>query len=158
MQRINLIIQIVILFSIQSIAQPQFTDIAQLEDKKAIKSHVESIFQAVIDKDVEKMRSTHSKDWIGYKNKSTSLIQGIAEYMSDVPENLEKYHMLSYKFDEFEIKFSGNIAFVFYIASSQYKIPERPQASVTVKYRSLDLYRKERAGWIQFGSHIVMVK
>lgn len=39
-------------------------------DRAAIRAHIESICQAFIDWDIEKIRATHTDDWRGYLLKS----------------------------------------------------------------------------------------
>jgi hypothetical protein len=50
-------------------------------DVAAIRAHIESIFQAFIDGDVEKIHATHSGDWRGFLEGSRVPIKGIDEYM-----------------------------------------------------------------------------
>src|SRR5215475_4972528 len=50
-------------------------------DAAAIRAHIESIFQAFIDGDIEKIHATHSDDWRGFLENSRSPIKGIDEYM-----------------------------------------------------------------------------
>jgi len=50
-------------------------------DAAAIRAHIESIFQAFIDGDVEKIHATHSDDWRGFLEGSDVPIKGIDEYM-----------------------------------------------------------------------------
>src|SRR5215475_9407457 len=58
---------------------------ARVEDREAdaaaIRAHIESIFQAFIDGDIEKIHATHSDDWRGFLENSRSPIKGIDEYM-----------------------------------------------------------------------------
>src|SRR5918998_899743 len=51
-------------------------------DRAAIRAHIESIFQAFIDWDVDKIYATHSADWRGFLEGSRVPIKGIDEYMS----------------------------------------------------------------------------
>src|SRR5688572_20092598 len=50
-------------------------------DAAAIRAHIESIFQAFIDGDVEKIHATHSDDWRGFLEGSRVPIKGVDEYM-----------------------------------------------------------------------------
>src|SRR5215510_5906708 len=50
-------------------------------DAAAIRAHIESIFQAFIDGDVQKIYATHSEDWRGFLDGSQTPIKGIDEYM-----------------------------------------------------------------------------
>ena len=35
-------------------------------DREAIRAHIDSIFQAFINKDPAKLRATHAENWLGY--------------------------------------------------------------------------------------------
>jgi hypothetical protein len=51
-------------------------------DAAAIRAHIESIFQAFIDGDVDKIYATHSQDWRGFLEGSRVPIKGIDDYMT----------------------------------------------------------------------------
>ena len=46
------------------------------EDAAAIRAHIESIFQAFIDKDRPKLAATHGVNWRGFLTGSPSVIRG----------------------------------------------------------------------------------
>src|SRR3989442_7722690 len=50
-------------------------------DRAAIKAHIESIFQAFINKDNAALRATHAENWLGYLSDGRTVIKGIGEYM-----------------------------------------------------------------------------
>ena len=50
-------------------------------DAAAIRAHIESIFQAFIDGDIEKIFATHSEDWRGLLEGTSRPIKGIDDYM-----------------------------------------------------------------------------
>ena len=50
-------------------------------DAAAIRAHIESIFQAFIDGDIDKIHATHSDDWRGFLEGTRVPIKGIDEYM-----------------------------------------------------------------------------
>src|ERR1044072_4419687 len=50
-------------------------------DAAAIRAHIESIFQAFIDGDQDKIFATHSEDWRGFLEGSRAPIKGIDDYM-----------------------------------------------------------------------------
>jgi hypothetical protein len=79
-------------------------------DRAAIRAHVESIFQAYIDKDREKVRVTHADDWHGYTMWLRTLNRGIDDYMQMADYSLKNKNagVTSYKFAEFEIVFHGS--------------------------------------------------
>src|SRR5215510_10253077 len=71
----------------------------RVADRAAIRAHIESIFQAFIDKDAEKLRATHAEDWRGFLEGSPVAIRGISEYMQAVSGGLKNPNggMKSYK-------------------------------------------------------------
>src|SRR5258708_42748 len=50
-------------------------------DAAAIRAHIESIFQAFLDWDIDKIYATHTEDWRGFLEGSRVPIKGIDEYM-----------------------------------------------------------------------------
>src|SRR3982751_996412 len=50
-------------------------------DRSAIRSHIESIFQAFINKDGAALRATHAENWLGYLEGSRTMIKGVEGYM-----------------------------------------------------------------------------
>ncbi len=122
-------------------------------DRAAIRAHVESIFQAYIDKDRGTVRATHSDDWHSYLRWSDSLIRGIDGYMNHADYSLKNKNagMTSYKFVEFEIVFHGDIALIFYVADVEGRAGE---SKYTDKFRSIDVYEKHKGHWIQTASHL----
>src|SRR6266550_2327185 len=50
-------------------------------DRAAIRAHIESICQAFIDWDVDKIYATHAEDWRGFLETTQVPIRGIDEYM-----------------------------------------------------------------------------
>src|SRR5262245_20292364 len=53
----------------------------RVADAAAIRAHIESIFQAFIDGDIDKIHATHSDDWRGFLEGSRVPIKGVDEYM-----------------------------------------------------------------------------
>jgi hypothetical protein len=52
------------------------------DDRAAIRTHIDRIFQAFIHKDRAELRATHAKNWLGYLEGSREMIHGIDEYMN----------------------------------------------------------------------------
>jgi hypothetical protein len=85
-------------------------------DAAAIRAHIESIFQAFIDGDEDKIFATHSEDWRGFLEGSQTPIKGIAEYMrangfewprpANAPKS-ERYYSAgtTYKMSDFDVHF-----------------------------------------------------
>ena len=87
-------------------------------DAAAIRAHIESIFQAFIDGDIEKIFATHSEDWRGLLEGTSTPIKGIDEYMRangiewPRPKDAPKTHALlsrgnTYKIGDFDVHFYG---------------------------------------------------
>src|SRR5262249_24069753 len=50
-------------------------------DAAAIRAHIESIFQAFLDGDVDKIYATHSEDWRGLLARARGAIKGLGGYI-----------------------------------------------------------------------------
>jgi len=119
-------------------------------DRAAIKAHIESIFQAFINKDNAALRATHAENWFGYLGESGPAIKGIGAYMDwnqQDPKN--PYGMKSYKFREFDMIFKGDAAFVCFTADVDSNTPTGPFHRAL---RICDFYTKNDGKWIQSGS------
>ena len=71
------------------------------DDAAAIQAHIDSIFQAYIRKDRDKIRATHSSDWRGFLRPSLAVIKGIDAYMLAAEAALSgPYGLAGYEFKE----------------------------------------------------------
>src|SRR5205823_591799 len=52
-------------------------------DAAAIRAHIESIFQAFVDKDRQKLEATHGAEWRGFTPWSGHVIRGRDGYMNE---------------------------------------------------------------------------
>jgi ketosteroid isomerase-like protein len=119
-------------------------------DRDAIRSHIDKIFRAYIQKDAKVIRATHANEWTGFQSGSRTAIHGIGEYMKDVQGFLNApVKMTGYKMLEFDVVFYGNVGIVTYIADVTYDYQGQ---SSTRKLRVLDVYAKLADGWNQVGS------
>lgn len=119
-------------------------------DRAAIRAHIESIFQAFINKDAGALRATHAENWLGYLEGSRTLIKGIDGYMNwNQVDPKSPYGMKSYKFREFDMIFKGDAAFVCFVADVESNWPGAPPHRVL---RICDFYTKDKENWIQNGS------
>ncbi|MFY9609206.1 MAG: nuclear transport factor 2 family protein [Blastocatellia bacterium] len=121
-------------------------------DREAIRAHIDSIFQAYIKKDRERVLATHSEDWRGFLIGSRSVIRGIDEYMKTADQSLRVPNegISGYKLTELDVVFQGDIAVVNYVADTEIKSRER---AITSKLRVLDVYAKRNGHWIQIASN-----
>jgi hypothetical protein len=131
-------------------------------DAAAIRAHIESIFQAFIDGDEQKIFATHSADWRGFLEGSRTPIKGIDDYMrangidwpkpANAPKSQPYYPAgTTYKIDDFDVQFySSELA----VASL---FGEFQRNSITLRrFRIMDVYAKRNGGWIQVASHTVV--
>src|SRR5262249_20616560 len=120
-------------------------------DRAAIKAHIESIFQAFMNKDNAALRATHAENWLGYLGEGRTMIKGIGEYMDwNTQDPKRPYGMQSFKFREFDMIFKGDAAFVCFIADVDSKTPS---GSSSRALRICDFYTKNDGKWIQSGSY-----
>jgi len=135
-------------------------------DAAAIRAHIESIFQAFIDGDIQKIYATHSEDWRGILDGSRTPIKGIDEYMrangiewprpANAPKSTPYYPAgTTYKIDDFDVHFYGPELAV----ASFFGGFERKTGNTTVtlrRFRIMDVYAKRKGSWIQVASHTVV--
>src|SRR2546422_448011 len=122
-------------------------------DRAAIKAHIESIFQAFINKDAAALRATHAENWLGYLEGylgGSPMIKGINGYMDwNQVDPKSPYGMKSYKFREFDMIFKGDAAFVCFVPEVDSNWPSAPPHRVL---QICDFYTKNDGKWIQSGS------
>jgi ketosteroid isomerase-like protein len=120
-------------------------------DRAAIQSHIDSIFQAFIKKDIAALRATHAENWLGYLDNSGTMLKGIKAYMDwNQLDPKSPYGMKSYKFREFDMIFKGDAAFVCFVADVESNWPGAPPHRVL---QICDFYTKNEGKWIQSGSY-----
>jgi hypothetical protein len=135
-------------------------------DAAAIRAHIESIFQAFIDGDIDKIHATHSEDWRGFLEGSRAPIKGIDEYMRGNgiewprPANAPKFTPYlptgtTYKVSDFDVNFySPDLAVASFFGDFERKVGN---ATVTLRrFRIMDVYAKRKGSWIQVASHTVI--
>src|SRR5436190_22865670 len=94
------------------------------KDRAEIRAHIDSIFQAFINKDAAKLRATHHQKWLGYLEGSPTMIRGVDEYMKwNYVDPSSPYGMKSYKMREFDMVFKGDAAFVCFVADVEANTP-----------------------------------
>lgn len=138
----------------------------QAKDAAAIRAHIESIFQAFIDGDIEKIHATHSDDWRGLLDGSSTPIKGIDEYMrangiewprpANAPKHTPYYPPgTRYRVNDFDVHFySPELAVANFLGGFERDINNTP---VTLRrFRIMDVYAKRKGAWIQVASHTVV--
>src|SRR5690242_4811664 len=107
---------LVLCLSLSAYASIANDDAARAADAAAIRAHIESIFQAFIYGDEQKIFATHSEDWRGFLEGSRTPIKGIDEYMRangidwSKPANAPKSgpyfpSKTTYKMSDFDVHF-----------------------------------------------------
>jgi hypothetical protein len=153
---------VVLCLSVGAYASISNDDSARAADAAAIRAHIESIFQAFIDGDEQKIFATHSADWRGFLEGSRTPIKGIDEYMRangidwPKPANAEKPgpyfpNGTTYKVSDFDVQFySPELAVASFFG-------EFVREGVTLRrFRIMDVYAKRKGSWIQVASHTVI--
>ena len=122
----------------------------RMADREAIRAHIDSIFQAFINKDKAALRATHAHNWLGYLEGSGTMLKGIEGYMDyNYVDPKSPYGMKSYKMREFDMIFKGDAAFVCFVADVESHTPNGPFHRAL---RISDFYTKQDGKWIQSGS------
>ena len=130
-------------------------DTKRQADRDAILNHIDQIFQAFIEKDREAIRRNHTDDWVGFQVPSTKIERGIDAYMKNADSSLQHLQGTGYQLFDTEIQFYGDLALVYYVAEYRYLNHDGHQGSLPL--RSIDVYRREGAGWNQAGSNITVI-
>src|ERR1051325_9614783 len=154
---------LVLCLSVGAYASIANDDAARAADAAAIRAHIESIFQAFIDGDEQKIFATHSEDWRGFLEGSRTPIKGIDEYMKangidwPKPANAAKpdpYFSAgtTYKVSDFDVQFySPELAVASFFGEFQ-----RKDGFTLRRFRIMDVYGKRKGNWIQVASHTVI--
>ncbi len=122
------------------------------DDAAAIRAHIDSIFQAYMNRDRETIRATHSEDWRGFLSSSRSILRGIDDYMQAAEGSLTRpRRMVGYEMVEYDTYFHGDLAVVPYVAALEIEMGGR-RIAYRPKLRVFDLYAKRDGHWIQVGS------
>ncbi len=124
-------------------------------DRAEILGHIDRIFRAYIACDRDAIRNTHTTDWTGFQGPSTGIERGIGAYMINAEASLAKLRGTGFDLLDSEVQILGDLAIVFYVA--RYHYLDDGGAAHTAPLRSVDLYRRDPGGWIQFGSHIAVI-
>jgi len=90
-------------------------------DVAAIRTHIESIFQAFIDKDVRALEATHGAEWRGFMPGSPEPICGLDGYMkitSFVARQPKGQGSVAYRISNFDVVFYGDTAVASFVAET----------------------------------------
>jgi ketosteroid isomerase-like protein len=75
--------------------------------------------------------------------------------MRNARKSLESFHGTGYALVDTEVQIHGDLALVYYVATYDYRNPDGRAG--TIPLRSVDIYRREKNGWNQAGSHITVI-
>ena len=122
-------------------------------DAAAIRAHIESIFQAFVDKDRGKLEATHGANWRGFTPWPEAPIRGLDNYMKSAtfPPDLPKGQgMVGYRMSNFDVVFYGDTAVASFVADLDIQDGDRRSKQ---KLSLLDVYVKENGSWNQMASN-----
>jgi ketosteroid isomerase-like protein len=125
------------------------------EDRAEIIAHIHAIFDAYIRRDREAIRRTHTPDWTGFQHPSARIERGLEDYMKNAELSLRTLRGTGFELLDTEVQIHGDVAIVYYVARYDFEKDGGERGSVPL--RSVDIYRRERDGWIQCGSHIGVI-
>ena len=161
--RASLLILIVSLTTPQ--APPGGPGDARDADRAAIRAHIESICQAFVDGDVDRIHATHTEDWRGFLESSRAPIKGIDAYMraNGIPWPLPAGGVQrgkpdpasTFKVGDFDVHFYGpDVAVVNFFVD----FGRQSAAGFTTgtRYRIMDVYVRRAGAWNQAASHTVV--
>jgi hypothetical protein len=124
------------------------------QDAAAVRAHIESIFQAFIDKDRAKLAATHGVNWRGFQAGSSRVIRGREGYMEASvgtgPLPPKGQGMVGYRISDFDTVFYGDAAVSTFVAEVDFVDGERRGTS---KLNLLDVHAREDGKWIQVASN-----
>jgi hypothetical protein len=126
------------------------------EDERAIRTHIDHIFQAYIAKDKVQVKNLHAPNWRGFLTYSRKVLRGIDDYMAAAESQggLDKQitrHLVRYKMLDYDIIFHEQTGIVTYITELYW---EDGAAKGAYQLRSMDIYGKEQGQWTQLASNI----
>jgi ketosteroid isomerase-like protein len=135
-------------------------------DRAAIRAHIESICQAFVDGDIDKIYATHSEDWRGFLEGSRVPIRGIDEYMkangitwprpaAAKPTANPDAASVGFKVFDFDVNFySPELGVACFMLDFGRKSGN--DLVTTNRLRIMDVYAKRSGHWIQVASHTVV--
>lgn len=126
-------------------------------DAQLIRSHVIGLFEAFLAGDTAALRDGRIDDWKGFQIRSTRLVRGAGEYLSELKEVMGAIEVSSYEFLDFDVDVYGDLAVVLYTARDYLKSGPGDDVPSTVLVRSLDVYRRIEGDWTQIASNICTI-
>lgn len=138
-------------------AQPAKPPADREADRAAVRQEIETITQAFIDGDIQKIHDTHSEDWRGFLNTTQVPIKGIDEYMkaNGIPypppasyKGPRPNPVAHFKITNFDVNFvSPDVGVANFLLDYPYA-----DGSGFTRLRILDVFAKRNGKWIQVAS------
>lgn len=164
----NLLLSLLCLLLLSAMTNAQTAGSASSDgrdaDRAAIRAHIESICQAFIDWDIDKIYATHTADWRGFLENTRVPIKGIDEYMKangiDWPKPADAPKpspdpTRGFKLFDFDVNFYGpELAVASFMLDFGTKSGN--DLVTTNRLRIMDVYAKRNGNWIQAASHTVV--
>jgi ketosteroid isomerase-like protein len=121
-------------------------------DTRAIRTHIDSIFDAYRRGDRPTVRVTHAQDWLGFIRTSDGVVRGLDHYMRDADRILQSEVALrEWEILDFDVRFHGDVGLVAYVARILSTHGER---RIEARIRALDVYLKRHGEWEQVASNV----
>lgn len=121
-------------------------------EKDEIRHKIDVAFRAHVKKDWAAVRSHQSKGWCGFTIDAQSILQGSAAYTSETEAMLQNIELIDYEMLEIEYIFYGPICVTPYVV--RLRAARRPDETLEIKVRALDVYVQEDDEWRQAASTI----
>jgi ketosteroid isomerase-like protein len=125
---------------------------ARPADAKAIRAHVQEVFDAYRRKDRETVRRTHAADWRGFIRNSPGIVRGLDAYMAEAEWILASpAEVGDWTMRDFDVVFYGDVAVVSYVADFDvtFEGVRFPDA-----IRVVDVYARQGGAWNQVASQV----
>jgi Domain of unknown function (DUF4440) len=122
-------------------------------DAARIRAEIERICQAFVDKDRETLAVTHGRDWRGFTPFGDHVIRGRDGYMNEAtfpPGTPKGQGMVGYRMKDFDVVFYGDTAVASFLLETDVI---RGGAKALQTLTILDVFHKEREGWVQVASN-----
>jgi len=106
----SLLVLTLTLFVSSGFAQSDILNKDRAADEKAVRAHIDAIFQAYMRKTGETVKATHSVNWRGFLSNSTKILRGIDSYMAEADGQgifikADPFHITDYKMLDFDMCF-----------------------------------------------------
>ena len=144
---------IVVMLAVPGPAAGQSVPPGREADAAAIRTQIEDICKAFVNKDRKTLTETHGKDWRGFTPQSDHVIRGLDGYMNEAtfdPATPKGAGMVGYRLSDFDVVFYGDTAVASFLLDVDVA---SGGAKSTQRLTLLDVFHKEPKGWIQVASN-----